>query len=128
MKNNVLDEVKRFFRPEFLNRIDDIIIFHPLTQEQIISIVDLMVKDVQGRLSDRGITFELTPGASRWLAEEGFDPVFGARPLRRAVQRNLENPLSKGILGGEFLPGDHVIGDLGDSGLTLAKAAVAQIA
>ncbi len=128
VRDSVNDALKRTFRPEFLNRIDDVIIFHPLDQEQIIRIVDLMVKDVQGRLSGRGITFELTPSASRWLADEGFDPVFGARPLRRAVQRNLENPLSKGILSGGFLPGDHVIVDLADSGLVLVKAAVAQVA
>ena len=81
-----------------------------------------MVKDVQSRLIDRGITFELTPAASMWLAQEGYDPVYGARPLRRAVQRFLENPLSKGILSQEFLPEDHVIVDKGESGLILVKA------
>ncbi|HZA25863.1 MAG TPA: hypothetical protein VFA32_25250, partial [Dehalococcoidia bacterium] len=90
-----------------------------------IQIVGLMVKDVQERLQERSITFELTPAASEWLAREGFDPVFGARPLRRAIQRYLENPLSKGILAGDFQEGDHVIVDSSDSGLTLAKAAVA---
>ena len=128
LRESVNDAVKRTFRPEFLNRIDEIIIFHPLTQDQIIQVVDLMVKDVQSRLSDRDITFELTPAASQWLAEEGFDPVFGARPLRRAVQRHLENPLSKSILADEFRPGDHVLVDKGDSGLTLAKSLVAQTA
>ena len=128
MKESVNDALKKAFRPEFLNRIDEIIIFHPLTQEQIISVVDLMVKDVQARLQDRGITFELTPDASRWLAEEGYDPVFGARPLRRAVQRFLENPLSKGILSQEFLPEDHVIVDKGETGLILVKAAAAKTA
>lgn len=128
LRESVNDALKKAFRPEFLNRIDDIIIFHPLTQEQIISVVDLMVKDVQSRLQDRGITFELTPAASGWLAEEGFDPVFGARPLRRAVQRYLENPLSKGILSQEFLPEDHVIVDQGEDGLVLVKAAAAKTA
>ena len=128
LRESVNDAVKRTFRPEFLNRIDEIIIFHPLTQDQIIQVVDLMLKDVQSRLSDRDITFELTPAASQWLAEEGYDPVFGARPLRRAVQRHLENPLSKSILADEFRPGDHVLVDKGDSGLTLAKSLVAQTA
>ena len=123
LRDSVNDALKHAFRPEFLNRIDEIIIFHPLTQEQIIQVVDLMVKDVQSRLSDRGITFELTPAASQWLAEEGFDPVFGARPLRRAVQRHLENSLSKAILADEFGEGDHVVVDGGGSGLTLTKAA-----
>jgi ATP-dependent Clp protease ATP-binding subunit ClpC len=125
LKSSVNDALKRAFRPEFLNRIDEIIIFRPLTQEQIVQIVGLMVKDVQERLKERGITFELTPAASEWLAREGFDPVFGARPLRRAIQRNLENPLSKGILAGDFQEGDHVVVDSSGSGLTLAKAALA---
>ena len=125
LKESVNDALKKAFRPEFLNRIDDIIIFHPLTQEQIVSVVDLMVKDVQSRLLDRGITFELTPAASGWLAEEGYDPVYGARLLRRAVQRFLENPMSKGILSQEFLPEDHIIVDKGESGLVLVKAAMA---
>ncbi len=125
MKESVNDALKKEFRPEFLNRIDDIIIFHPLTKEEIVKVVDLMVEDVQSRLQERGITFELTPAASTWLAEEGYDPVYGARPLRRAVQRFLENPMSKGILSQEFLPEDHIIVDKGESGLVLVKAAVA---
>ena len=126
LRDSVNDAVKKAFRPEFLNRIDEIIIFHPLTQEQIVQVVDLMVKDVRDRLDERDISFELTPAAGQWLAEEGFDPVFGARPLRREVQRHLENPLSKGILSGEFLAGDHVVVDAGDTGLTLSKQTAAQ--
>jgi ATP-dependent Clp protease ATP-binding subunit ClpC len=126
LRESVNDALKRAFRPEFLNRIDDIIIFHPLTQDQIIQVVELMVNDVRRRLDERGITFELTPAARHWLAEEGFDPVFGARQLRRAVQRHLENALSKGILSGEYEAGDHLVVDAGDSGLTLGKHAVAQ--
>jgi ATP-dependent Clp protease ATP-binding subunit ClpC len=123
LRTAVNDALKGTFRPEFLNRIDETIVFHPLTKEQIVQVVGLMVKDVQGRLEDRGITFELTLGASEWLAREGFDPVYGARPLRRAIQRYLENPLSKGILAGDFREGDHVVVDSGDSGLVLTKAA-----
>jgi ATP-dependent Clp protease ATP-binding subunit ClpC len=128
LRNSVNDALKRAFRPEFLNRIDETIVFHPLTKEQIIQVVGLMVKDVQSRLEDRGITFELTPAASEWLAQEGFDPVYGARPLRRAIQRYLENPLSKAILAGEFHQGDHVVVDSNNSSLVLTKAeAVAQL-
>ncbi len=124
--DSVNEALKRTFRPEFLNRIDETIIFHPLTQEQIVQVVDLMVKDVQQRLQDRKITFELTPAAGLWLAKEGFDPDFGARPLRRAVQRHLENQLSKKILSGEFQEGDHVVVDADDdSGLILATQVLA---
>ena len=121
LQDSVNDALKRAFRPEFLNRIDETIIFHPLTQDQIVQIVSLMAKDIQHRLDERGVTFELTLAASQWLAKEGFDPVYGARPLRRAIQRNLENPLSRGILSGEFQTGDHVVVDGSDSGLVLAK-------
>ncbi len=121
LRSSVNDALKRAFRPEFLNRIDETIIFNPLTQEQIIQIVELMVREVGHRLEERGITFELTPEASRWLAQEGFDPVYGARPLRRAIQRFLENPLSKGILSGEFQEGDHLVVNADGSGLSLSK-------
>ena len=123
MRDSVNEALKRAFRPEFLNRIDETIIFHALSQEQIIQVVDLMVRDVQDRLSERGISFELTPAAKEWLAREGFDQVFGARPLRRAVQRYLENPLSKGILAGEYPEGAHVVVDASGSGLVLTREA-----
>ncbi len=124
LRDSVNDALKRAFRPEFLNRIDETIIFDPLTQDEIVRVVELMVNDVRRRLEDREITFDLTPEANRWLAQEGFDPVYGARPLRRAVQRHLENALSKGILSGEYQAGDHVVVDAGDSGLTLHRPAV----
>jgi ATP-dependent Clp protease ATP-binding subunit ClpC len=120
LRDSVHDALKRSLRPEFLNRIDETIVFQPLTQEQIIQVVGLMVQDVQGRLKGKGITFDLTPGASRWLAAEGFDPEYGARPLRRAVQRHLENALSKRILTGELREGDHVVVDADSEGLVLA--------
>ena len=121
LRDSVNAALKEAFRPEFLNRIDETLIFHPLTQEQIIRVVDLMTKDLQGRLEDRGITYELTSDAKLWLAKEGYDPVYGARPLRRAVTRYLENPLSKGILSGEFTSGDRVLVDAGKDGLALTK-------
>ena len=126
LKDSVEEALKRAFRPEFLNRIDETIVFHSLTQDQIVRVVDLMVKDVQDRLQDRNITFSLTPAAGLWLAKEGFDPVYGARPLRRAVQRHLENYLSKKILAGELQEGDHVEVDADeDIGLTLTTRELA---
>ncbi len=125
LRNTVQDALKRAFRPEFLNRIDEVIIFSPLSQEQIERIVGLMAAEVQERLEERNITFELTEEAQRWLAQEGFDPTYGARPLRRAIQRYLENVLSKSILAGEFQAGDHLTVDRGADGLTFTKAGVA---
>ncbi len=126
MKEKVMTEVKKTFRPEFLNRLDEIIVFHELTEEQLRSIVDLMVKDLQGRLAERKLGLEMTDEAKSWLAKVGFDPVFGARPLRRAVERYVENPLSTKVLRGEFKEGDNVIVDLVDDALTFtAKAAKA---
>jgi ATP-dependent Clp protease ATP-binding subunit ClpC len=121
LKESVDAALKRTFRPEFLNRIDETIVFHPLTQEQIVRIVGLMTKEVLGRLEEREITFELTADAATWLAREGFDPVYGARPLRRAVQRHLENPLSRAVLSGEFVAGDHILVDSGGDVLVLTK-------
>jgi ATP-dependent Clp protease ATP-binding subunit ClpC len=122
LRNAVAEALKKTFRPEFLNRIDETIVFHPLSREQIMQVVGLMIKDVQSRIVERGITFELTPEASDWLGREGFDPVYGARPLRRAIQRFLVNPLSKGILAGDFQEGNRIIVDAGDTGLSLCKA------
>ena len=125
LRSAVDEALKKTFRPEFLNRIDETIVFHPLTREQIVQVVGLMITDVQSRITERGITFELTPQASDWLAQEGFNPVYGARPLRRAIQRFLENPLSKGILAGDFQAGDHIVVDAGGTGLSLTKEEVA---
>ena len=127
MRESVNDALKRTFRPEFLNRIDEIIIFKPLSQDQIAEIVGLMAKEVQLRLEERSITFELTDAAKHLLAKEGFDPVFGARPLRRAVQRMLETPLSRGILSGDYGEGDHVMVDAEGGALTFSKAVVATV-
>ena len=124
MRDSVQEALKRAFRPEFLNRIDEIIIFDPLAEDQIARIVDLMANEVRKRLEDRSITFELTAEAGKRLVKEGFDPTFGARPLRRAILRHLENPLSKAILAGEFQEGDHVVVGAGDGGLTFSKSAV----
>ena len=120
MKEKVMAEVKRTFRPEFLNRLDETIVFHELTERQLRSIVDLMVRDLQKRLAERKLDIELTEKAKSWLAKEGYDPVFGARPLRRVIERCVENPLSTKLLRGEFKEGDTVKVELGDEGLTFA--------
>ena len=91
-----------------MNRLDETIVFDPLTSEQIHNIVDLMIKEVEKRLQEHGVTIELTPEAKDWLAGKGFDPVYGALPLRRAIQRFVENPLSKQIIAGDFRPGDMI--------------------
>jgi len=128
MKEKVLGEMKKTFRPEFLNRIDEIIVFHELTEDQLRNIVDLLIKDLQGRLADRKLVVELTERAKSWLAKVGYDPQYGARPLRRAIERYVENPLSTKLLRGEYSPGDTIIGDLGDDGLTFTVRAAVESA
>jgi len=108
--------LKQTFRPEFLNRIDEVIIFEPLKLEHVIKIVDIQVKDIASRLVEQGLTIDLSMAARRWLAEKGFDAQFGARPLRRALQRYVESPLSKSLLKGEFKAGDVVYVDVNVDG------------
>jgi ATP-dependent Clp protease ATP-binding subunit ClpC len=115
------EALRRTFRPEFLNRVDEIIIFQPLTKAQIEQIVDLMVRQVMARLAEQRITLHLTEAARAWLAEHGYDANYGARPLRRLIQRQLENGLSRSLLAGEFGEGDHVRVDVGPAGLTFHK-------
>ena len=122
LRSSIEEALKQTFRPEFLNRIDEIIIFDSLSREQIQRIVDLTVGEVQDRLEAHKVTIELTETAREWLAREGFDPVYGARPLRRTVQRHVENPLSKKILAGELFEGDRVIVDADDGGLTFTRS------
>jgi ATP-dependent Clp protease ATP-binding subunit ClpC len=118
MKEKVMTEVRKTFRPEFLNRLDEIIVFHELNEEQLRSIVDLMVKDLEKRLEERKLTLVMTDAAKSWIAKVGFDPVYGARPLRRAVERYVENPLSTKLLRGEFNEGDSITVDVADDELT----------
>ncbi len=107
--------LKSTFRPEFLNRIDEIITFSPLTMEQVIQIVDLQIKEVQEQLSEHDLVVRMTDSARQWLAKEGFDPAFGARPLRRAIQKHVESPLSISVLSGQFSPGDHILVDVDEA-------------
>ena len=116
-RRTVIEEsLKRAFRPEFLNRIDETIVFDPLTEEETRQIVDIIVAEVVGRLAEHGVSIDLSGEARDWLAREGFDRMYGARPLRRVVQRSIENPLSRLILGGEFVAGDHIRADVDDDG------------
>ncbi|MGA0027952.1 MAG: hypothetical protein ACO3IJ_10855, partial [Steroidobacteraceae bacterium] len=108
MKSAVLEVVGQHFRPEFINRIDDIVVFHPLGREHIRRIVDIQVGTLQKRLADREIGLELEDAARDLLGEAGYDPVYGARPLKRAIQQQLENPLAQRILKGEFAPGSTI--------------------
>jgi ATP-dependent Clp protease ATP-binding subunit ClpC len=122
LRKNIEDALRRFFRPEFLNRVDEIIIFEPLTQKELGAIIELMLKEVEERLSDRHITIEVTAAAKAALVEEGYDPTYGARPLRRVVERQVENALARRILAGEFAEDDRVLVDYGEeAGYTFAK-------
>jgi ATP-dependent Clp protease ATP-binding subunit ClpC len=114
MKQKVNDELKKHFRPEFLNRIDDIIVFNQLTEQQIIEMVDLMLARVEVQLKSKDMALEMTGIAKKLLAKRGFDPVLGARPLRRTIQREIEDQLSEKILFGELQPGQIIVGDVED--------------
>ena len=120
MKAKVQEELKSHFRPEFLNRIDDIVVFHQLTPDEIVTIVDLMVAKLDDRLKDKDMAIELTTAAKELLAKRGYDPVLGARPLRRTIQRELEDQLSEKILFGELRPGQIVVVDVEGEGESAA--------
>lgn len=123
MKTKVMDELKKQFRPEFLNRIDETIVFHSLGQSQIGEIVNLMIQDLQKRLKEQEITFTLTDDAKAFLAKEGFDPQYGARPLKRAIQRHIEDRLSEALLTGAVKRGDGVEIGSNEAGLTIHQTA-----
>ncbi|HOY27036.1 MAG TPA: AAA family ATPase, partial [Mesotoga sp.] len=108
MKTSVLEEVKKTFRPEFLNRLDEIVVFHQLTKEQIKVIIDILMRDMRKRLKDKHLELVLTDKAQDFLVEEGFNPVYGARPLKRAIQKYVEDPLSEELLRGRFHEGDMI--------------------
>jgi len=118
-------QLREHFRPEFLNRVDEIIVFRPLDESQLQQIVGLLLEGVRARLADSGIGLELTDAARAHVAREGYDPQFGARPLRRAIQRAVENPLAKAVLSGEFTRGDTVRVDVRDGALEFEKVATA---
>jgi ATP-dependent Clp protease ATP-binding subunit ClpC len=111
----VKDEINKTFNPEFLNRLDEVIVFHPLSEDHIIQIVDILFRDVLKRIEDRELMLELSPESKKFLATKGFDEKFGARPLKRAMQRHLEDPFSEALLQGRFAPGDDVLVEVADT-------------
>ena len=123
MKAACMEVVGQHFRPEFVNRVDDVVVFHPLGREEIRKIVDIQLASLQRRLAERDIGLRLTDGARDRLGEAGFDPVYGARPLKRAIQQQVENPLAESILRGEFAPGAVIEVDVEEAGLSFLSAA-----
>jgi len=121
-----VDEMRAVFRPEFLNRIDETVEFHPLSREQLAEIVELQLARLRARLAERGIELELTDAAKEALAEAGWDPTYGARPLKRAIQRLVENPLALRLLEGEFADGDSVRVDARDGELVFERVEAAE--
>ena len=127
MKNNVLEEVKVFFRPEFLNRVDGTVVFHALSREHMEDIVDILMQEVAVNLLEKGISMEVKDAARSWLAEEGYDPAFGARPLRRVIQDTVEDKLSDAILGGELGPADTAVIDVENESIVVRVEAPASL-
>ena len=121
VRRAVLDAVRAHFRPEFLNRIDEIIVFHPLGLDHMARIVDIQLAQLAARLEQRKVFVELTGAARQYLVEEGYDPLYGARPLKRTIQRRVLDPLAMRVLQGEFLEGDHIVVDVGPDGLAFGK-------
>ncbi|MXY45473.1 MAG: AAA domain-containing protein, partial [Chloroflexi bacterium] len=126
LRASVDEALRRTFRLEFLNRLDETIVFEPLSAGQVRRIVDLLLADTQSRLQYHGVSIYLTDEALDWLADAGFDRKFGARPLRRAIQQHIENPLSKSIISGEYIADDVVYVDAGDDGLIFSKTEIVQ--
>ena len=125
MRSRVFEALMTHFRPEFLNRIDEIVIFHALTREDLAQIVDIQLRGVRERLAQRNVTLQVTPRAKEWLADRGFDPVFGARPLKRSIQREVLDPLARRILAGEIQEGETVTVDVDESGNLVFRGALA---
>lgn len=123
MKSAVMEVVGTHFRPEFINRVDDVVVFHPLSREHIRTIVDIQLGYLHDRLADRDMRIQLSDAARDRLADAGFDPVYGARPLKRAIQQQIENPLASDILQGKFKPGDVIEIGVADDALTFQNAA-----
>ena len=123
----IMEELHNTLRPEFLNRIDEVVIFHPLGREELGRIVDIQLGHLRRRLADKRIELEVTDAAKAVLAREGYDPTFGARPLKRTIQRLVQDPLALKLLEGEFSEGDTVVVDAAGEALVFRRAAVAQI-
>ena len=126
MKGKVKEEIERAFNPEFLNRVDETIVFHSLSKQEIAKVVHILMRDIEERLQEEGLRISLTPSAVNFMVDKGYDEKFGARPLKRAIQRHLENPLSEGILRGDYSDGDEILVDLDNEGAGLHMVVAAQ--
>jgi len=124
MQTRVYNAMKEHFKPEFLNRIDDTVIFNSLSKENLRGIVNLEVKKLEQRLNERDVAMVITPAALDTMADIGFDPVYGARPLKRAIQRELETTVAKALLRGEFTDGDEITIDSVDGSITITRSGV----
>jgi ATP-dependent Clp protease ATP-binding subunit ClpB len=127
-RRQVLDALRAHFRPEFINRVDEIIVFHPLSREQMKAIVDIQLASLMKRLEDRKIHVTLSDAAKEWLVREGYDPAYGARPLKRAIQRHVLDPLAMRVLDAEFVEGDRVLVDARTDGLVFTKQSTGVVA
>jgi len=120
-RDEIVELLKKFFRPEFLNRVDEIVVFKSLTRENLGEIVGIQLQHVSNLLADRGLKLEISPAAREWLADVGYDPEFGARPLKRAIQREVQDPLALKILSGDFSEGDMIKINIMDGNLSFEK-------
>ena len=120
----VRETVRRAFKPEFVNRLDEMVIFHPLSKDNLAQIVEFSIEQMQTRLADRRLTLGVTPAARAWLADRGYDPVYGARPLRRLMQREIDDHLARALLAGDVRDGDTVRVDVADGGESLKVEAL----
>jgi len=128
IRNRVIELVRTHFRPELLNRIDEIVVFRPLAIEQIEQIVSIQLRSLRKRLAERQITLDVTPNALQHLASEGFDPIYGARPLKRVIQKQIVQPLALRLLQGDFKDGDTVVVDSANGELTFSRRVAAAVA
>jgi ATP-dependent Clp protease ATP-binding subunit ClpC len=126
IERRLKEELKRTFRPEFLNRIDEVIVFHRLPRESLYRVVDRMLADLRSRLAERELTLDLSDAARAWLVDNGYDEAYGARPLRRLIQREVENALARRVLSNEFGGGDHILVDVVEDRLQFSRAASAE--
>jgi len=120
-RESVMDALRGHFRPEFLNRVDEVVIFEPLKRQDIAHIVEVQLTRIQKLLTEKRLTLELSPRARDFLAERGYDPTYGARPLKRALQKHLMDPLALKVLSGDFVPGDHIVVDVTGDKLSFGK-------
>ena len=123
MKERVIAELSHHFKPEFINRVDETVVFHPLLAEQIKSIASIQILALTKRLEERDITMTLSEEALSFVSAAGFDPIFGARPLKRSIQQEIENPLAHKLLANEFAAGDHIFVELNGNNLSFAVKA-----